>query len=118
MNTWTEKESDSPAALSPPLPERAGAFGQLMRAMVADCAPQVFAVVQVHGEEEESRIVAWGMAFDDHAEVVTVDGSVRMSLPSPERAVRRFAYAPQLSAQLVWPGRSADTSPPSEADAA
>ncbi|MGH3924912.1 MAG: hypothetical protein ACRDTT_18965, partial [Pseudonocardiaceae bacterium] len=66
-------------------------FAQEVRELVADEAPQVFALVEEYGERVDGRIVAWGMAFDDRAEVVSVNGGLHMSLASPERAHRAFS---------------------------
>jgi hypothetical protein len=57
------------------------------------------------------------MAFEDHAEVVSVGGRTRMSLCSPERAVRRFGRRPAVTAHLVWVSHDAASSP-DEIDAA
>ncbi|MFD7504681.1 hypothetical protein [Streptomyces sp. NPDC059850] len=67
-----------------------------------DSAPRLFAVVQVYGKEEDARVAAWGIALDDHAEIVSVEGRVRMTTRSPERGVRRFGRPPHISARLVW----------------
>lgn len=77
-------------------------FTELVDEMVADEAPRLFAVVQVYGEWVDGWIAAWGMAFEDHAEVVSVGGRTRLSLRSPERAVRGFGRRPDVTAHLVW----------------
>lgn len=77
-------------------------FSVLVDEMVADEAPHLFAVVQEYAERVDGRIAAWGIAFEDHAEVVSVDRGMRMSLQSPECAVRRFARRPCITARLVW----------------
>lgn len=45
-------------------------FARLMSEMVAAEAPRLFALVQEYGDRVDGRIAAWGMAFDDGAEVV------------------------------------------------
>jgi hypothetical protein len=42
--------------------------------MVAAHAPRIFAVVQEWGERVDARIAAWGLSFEDHAELLGVDG--------------------------------------------
>lgn len=79
-------------------------FSVLVHEMVTDEAPRLFAVVQEYGERADGRIAAWGMAFGDHAEIVTVEGRTRMRVPCVERAVRRFAQRPHVSVRLVWVG--------------
>ncbi|MFI0732038.1 hypothetical protein ACH4S9_24050 [Streptomyces sp. NPDC021225] len=89
----------SPRRLLPQLLKPLAQFGR--RELVDDSAPRLFAVVQVYGKEEDG-IAAWGMALDDHAEIIDVEGRVRMNVRSPERGVRRFAHPPHISARLMW----------------
>jgi hypothetical protein len=69
--------------------------------MVADDAPRLFAVVQVH-DNTDADIAAWGLAFPHHAEVVSTSGGTRMRLRSPERAARLLSRPPSVDARLVW----------------
>lgn len=71
-------------------------------AMVADFAPRLFAVFQDYGNRADGRIAAWGMAFEDHAEVVSVERRLRMSLRAPENALHRFNVGRHVRARLVW----------------
>ena len=66
-------------------------FAQEVAELVADEAPRVFALVQEYGERIDGRVIAWGMAFDDHAEVVGVHRRLRGSFPSAGRARRAFS---------------------------
>ncbi|MEV0049038.1 hypothetical protein AB0H34_00895 [Saccharopolyspora shandongensis] len=77
-------------------------FGAILEGIVADEAPQLFAVVQEYGDRVDGRIAAWGMAFADHAEVVSVGGGLRMSLSEPESALRGFNFGSHIRARLVW----------------
>lgn len=77
-------------------------FTAIMEAMVADNAPRLFAVVQEYGERVDARIAAWGMAFEDHAEVISVERGLRMSLQIPENALRGFNFGTHIRARLVW----------------
>ncbi|MFJ7999845.1 hypothetical protein ACIQ7D_22340 [Streptomyces sp. NPDC096310] len=76
--------------------------------MVADSAPRLFAVVRSYEpegagpEEADAWVAAWGMAFEEHAEVVSVCGGTRMSVRSLERAVGRFGRGDHTSARVVW----------------
>jgi hypothetical protein len=42
------------------------------------------------------------MAFEDHAEVVSVKRGMRVSLPTPENALRLFNFGTHIEARLVW----------------
>jgi hypothetical protein len=77
-------------------------FAAIIEEMVADEAPRLFAIVQEYGERVDSRIAAWGMAFADHAEVVSVELGLRTSLQTPENALRLFNFGSHIRARLVW----------------
>jgi hypothetical protein len=91
-------------------------FAAILEGMVADEAPRLFAVVQEYGERVDAQIVAWGMAFAGHAEVVSVDRGLRMSLRAPENALPGFAFGSHIRARLVWFNPEAAT--PAEDDEA
>lgn len=97
----------------PPLTPMCGAaeFTELMAEMVADEAPHLFAVVQEYGERSDGRIAAWGMAFEDHVEVVSVDSAAVASLRSLERAVRGFSNHPNVTVRVVWVNPDGATPP-------
>jgi hypothetical protein len=88
-------------------------FAELVDEMVADEAPRLFAVVQEYGERVDGRIAAWGMAFDDHAEIISVDDDTSVSLSSPERAAHGFNHRPNITPRVVWVNPDA-TTPPDE----
>lgn len=79
-----------------------GKFATVLESMVADNAPQIFAVVQEYGDRVDARIAAWGIAFGDRVEVFSVERGMRMSLQSPEQAVFGFNLGSHVRARLVW----------------
>ena len=89
-----------PADLTPLCDE--AEFAQEIAELVADEAPRLFVVVQEYGERVDGGIAAWGLAFEDCAELVRLDSVGRLSLRSPERAVRLFSHGPHITASLVW----------------
>jgi hypothetical protein len=89
-----------PAGLPPLCDEQE--FDALLKDMVAEEAPRLFAVVQEYGDRVDGRVAAWGMAFADRAEVVSVRRGQRMSLPTPENALRLYACGSHIRARLVW----------------
>lgn len=93
----------------PPLCDEAQ-FAEILEETVADEAPRLFAVVQEYGERVDGRIVAWGMAFEDHAEVVSVARDIRMGLQKPETALRLFNIGSHIHARIVWFNPDATTS--------
>lgn len=86
-------------------------FDKLVAGLVNDFAPRLFAVVQELGTRQDGRIAAWGMAFDDHAEIVAVDGGTRLTLSTAERAITWFNRPRDVTARLVWVGSLPETSP-------
>ncbi|MGW1677838.1 hypothetical protein [Saccharopolyspora sp. NPDC002376] len=74
--------------------------------MVTESAPRLFAVLQKYGERVDVRIAAWGMAFDDHVEAVSIDGGLRMNLRSPADAGRAFTWGTHIHGRLVWAAES------------
>lgn len=89
-------------------------FAEILEGMVADEAPRLFAVVQEYGDRVDGRIAAWGMSFDDHADLVGVDGGVHLGVRALERAIRGFRVGTRITPRLVWVNPAA-ASPP-EAD--
>ena len=87
-------------------------FAQEVAELVADEAPRLFALVQEYGERVDGRVIAWGMAFDDHVEIVSLGHGLRGSFPSAERARRAFSRRAKI--RLVW--TVAETAPRSDDD--
>ena len=87
-------------------------FAAMIHEMIAEDVPRVFALVEECGERADGRIFGWGMAFEDHAELIGVHGGMRGTFPSAERARRMFARRRKV--RLVWatPERS-----PAQSDA-
>lgn len=92
-------------------------FDGEVRSLVLDTAPRLFAVVQEFALDDgwrDAEVAAWGMAYQDgHADVTSVDGRRRFSLPSADRAMRHFALLEGVTARLVWltPSRAATFDP-------
>ncbi|MFE2498044.1 hypothetical protein [Streptomyces scopuliridis] len=78
-------------------------FTSLLRDIVADTAPRLFAVVQEYGDRVDGRVAAWGMAFEDHAEVISVEGHRRTRTASHEQALRAYRLGTRVVPQLMWP---------------
>ncbi|MGW7587062.1 hypothetical protein ACWGKU_39145 [Kitasatospora sp. NPDC054768] len=53
--------------------------------------------------DADGWVAAWGFADAAGSTHVTgVDGRTRLTLPSPERAVRHFSRRPGITARLIW----------------
>ena len=92
-------EADPTEPVPPPMCDQAE-FDELMAEMVADETPRLFAIVHELGERADGWVTAWGLAFDDHVEVVRDGGLLR--LRSPERALWIFGRRSDLTPHLVW----------------
>lgn len=78
-------------------------FAQEAAGLVADEAPRLFALLEEVGDREDGWIVAWGMAFPDHAHLVCVNGLTNhMVVDSAERARRLLSQ--RATIRLVWVG--------------
>jgi len=91
-------------------------FAVELDSMVAEDAPRLFAVVQEYGERVDGRIAAWGMAFDDRADIVSPECGLWLRLAAAEDALRGFNIGSHVHARLVWfnpdaagPGYDVDT---------
>ncbi|WP_433268845.1 hypothetical protein ACQPZF_05280 [Actinosynnema sp. CS-041913] len=71
----------------------------LIQDMVTGSAPRMFAVVEE--DEDETWVAAWGLVLEEHTEVISVDGDLRMSLQEPEGALDIFNAVDNI-ARLVW----------------
>lgn len=90
------------ASSAEPAPLGADTFEALLEDLVRESAPRVFAVVQELGEREDGWVAAWGMVFEDRTEVLGVHCNARMSLRSPENALRYFNPEDDARSRLVW----------------
>ncbi|HEX7662687.1 MAG TPA: hypothetical protein VF444_24745 [Pseudonocardiaceae bacterium] len=103
-------DTPPPAPLGQAIPDPSGrepmcdepTFAAILEGMVADEAPRLFAVVQEYGERVDARIAGWGMAFEDHAEVISVEGGIQANLDEPEGALSLFNRGSRIHARLVW----------------
>lgn len=75
-------------------------FVTMLDELVADELPRVFALVEEYGERADGWIIAWGMAFEDHARLVNVGGGLSGDFRSAESARRAFAHRRKV--RLVW----------------
>jgi hypothetical protein len=77
-------------------------FAALLERLVATFAPRLFALAEEAGERLDGRIVAWGMAFKDHAGVVQVDRTSRGRFVSADNAREMFSFSHRGKIRLVW----------------
>ncbi len=89
---------ETPAAEAPLWTEPE--FAALAERLVADFAPRLFALVEEQGERVDGRIVAWGMEFEDGAEVVGTDYTRRGSYSCADTARLMFPHCGKM--RLVW----------------
>lgn len=90
-----------PAELSPIGNEEL--FAAEINTMVAEDAPRVFALCEEIGQRADAVTIAWGMAFNGHAELVSAaHNGVRGVFGSAERARKWFSVHGKTTVRLVW----------------
>lgn len=92
-------------------------FTTVLNRMVADHAPHLFAIVAEYGERADAAIAAWGLAFGDHVEIVSTVHKLRVSVPTPQQALRLFAFSAHVRPRIVWFDPEAATPGEGEPDA-
>lgn len=76
-------------------------FAELATGLVTDEAPRLFALLEEVGDREDGWIVAWGMAFAEHAHLVGVNGLANhLLLDSAEQA--RQLLGRRAKIRLIW----------------
>ncbi|MFB8032769.1 hypothetical protein ACFC5Z_07390 [Streptomyces sp. NPDC056004] len=78
-------------------------FESLVQDLVRETAPRVFAVVQELGDCEDAVVAAWGLALEGRTELITAEGVSRLSVRTPESALRFFSGGNGIRARLIWP---------------
>jgi hypothetical protein len=56
--------------------------------------------VEEYGERDNARVYAWGIAFDNHVEVIGPSGGLRVTFNSVEHAQRKYSRRRKI--RLVW----------------
>lgn len=90
-------------------------FAAELADLVAGERPRLFALCEEIGDRVDGWVVAWGLAFEDRAEVIGTDDRGRASCESAETALRMLGRRRRL--RLVWcdPKRPEHDGPPDEA---
>lgn len=76
-------------------------FDRLVRELVEDTAPRLFALVEECGERDHGRVFAWGVQFDGRAALMTHSGQPMGTFQSAVSAQRRFSSLATM--RLIWP---------------
>ena len=81
-------------------------FTALLHEVAREDAPRLFAIVEEYGQGEDVRVAAYGLAYDDRAELNSVAGDFRLSSQSAESARRLYEISPGAAgvrrAHVVW----------------
>lgn len=97
---WAEESDDDSDTLSPIGDETL--FTSEINTMVTEEAPHMFALVEEIKDRVDAVIIAWGMAFPDHVEIISAshDG-VRGIFRSAQRAQQLLSPRHNLI-RLIW----------------
>ncbi|MBB5807974.1 hypothetical protein F4560_007742 [Saccharothrix ecbatanensis] len=94
-------------------------FAAVVHQLAEDDAPRLFAIVEEYGEAEDARVAGYGLAYDDRAEVDSVEGGFRLSSQSAESARALFEVGSRSTgtrrAHLVWLGEPQASAGPERA---
>ncbi|MGP4021620.1 hypothetical protein [Saccharopolyspora sp. 5N708] len=77
-------------------------FTDWMNELVRVSEPRTFALVEEIEDRfgRDGELIAWGMQFDDHAELVGADGCMRGTFASAQSAVDLFSQTAKI--HLIW----------------
>lgn len=89
-------------------------FAAELADLVAGERPRLFALCEEIGDRVDGWVVAWGLAFEDQAEVIGTDDGIRATCRSAETALRMLGRRRRL--RLLWsdPKRPERDGPPDE----
>jgi hypothetical protein len=79
-------------------------FAAALATFVTGVAPRVFAIVQEYGPRVDARIAGWGLAHEDHVDVIGDGNDVHLGASSPEDMLSLFGGQDRITARIVWPG--------------
>lgn len=77
-------------------------YERMVQLIVAEQAPRRFAIVQDAGTRMDGWVAAWGMAFEDHVEIVDAHNKAHYSLRTPRLALCAYGARPNITARLIW----------------
>ena len=77
-------------------------YEEAVQGMIEEHAPRRFAIFQDYGDQIDGRVAAWGMAFDDRADILDAGGSTWLSTTSPDDVLPRYARAPGVTSRVIW----------------
>ncbi|MPZ85686.1 MAG: hypothetical protein GEV28_37030 [Actinophytocola sp.] len=89
-------------------------FEDVVATVVAESAPRLFAVVQEYGTRVGVQVAGWGLAHEDHVDVIGMESDVHLGAPRPEDVLRGFGVRDRITARIVWHDPAAAT--PDDAD--
>ncbi|RSM83217.1 hypothetical protein DMH04_24115 [Kibdelosporangium aridum] len=110
MTEQSTIDSASKGETEPQTSDTETEFTAMVNEMVADQAPQVFAVVLERDDQSDATVAAWGMSFDDQAYMVKANGNSKYFLADAENALAYIHRTDNATPQLVWVNPTADAS--------
>ncbi|QUH05862.1 hypothetical protein HUO13_08705 [Saccharopolyspora erythraea] len=70
--------------------------------LARETAPKLFALCEEVGDLHRGHVEYWGMAFDDHAAIVSAAGRMNGSFRSAESARSRLSSIGSQQLHLMW----------------
>ncbi|MFE2756515.1 hypothetical protein ACFXGA_31410 [Actinosynnema sp. NPDC059335] len=88
-------------------------FTRLMRELAVAEAPRLFAIVEEYGEAEDARVAGYGLAYEDRADVNSVEGDFQLHSQSADSARTLFEISSRSAGvrhvHVVWLDEAAVT---------
>ncbi|MBP2333864.1 hypothetical protein JOF41_000042 [Saccharothrix coeruleofusca] len=79
---------------------------EVVRAVAREAPPRRFAIVEEYGDGEDARVAGYGLAYDDHAQVNSVEGDFPLKSRNAETARAVFELSSNWTGarrvHLVW----------------
>jgi hypothetical protein len=82
-------------------------FTALLNEVAREEAPRLFALVEEYGDAGDARVAGYGLAYEDRADVTSVEGDFHLRSQSAETARAVFGIGGDKSMRqvhLVWLG--------------
>ena len=61
-------------------------FATRLREVAREGAPRLFALVEEYGEAQDARVAGYGLAYENRADVTSVEGDFRLRSENAENA--------------------------------
>ncbi|MCE6997765.1 hypothetical protein LZG04_23610 [Saccharothrix sp. S26] len=90
-------------------------MNRAMHELAIGAAPRLFAIVEQYDDPKEIRVAGYGLAYEDRAEVNSVEGDFRLTSDSSDHARTVFEISSKSAgvrrAHVIWLDGTRSTQP-------